>query len=75
MVRQIVALPWRDRLMLLWHLIKSFLPFQPPIFQTSSSYLPPLSASLAELQQICIEENYTLHIPSRMDRANPFTGE
>jgi hypothetical protein len=31
-----------------------------------------LSDDIKELQQICIEENYSLEIPSRQDRPNSF---
>jgi hypothetical protein len=31
-----------------------------------------LSTALTSLRQICEEENYTLEIPARNDRANPF---
>lgn len=37
--------------------------------QKSSS----LAEALIELQQICAEENYTLEIPERVDRSNPFS--
>jgi hypothetical protein len=33
---------------------------------------PGLAAKLAELQQLCAEENYELATPVRRDRANPF---
>jgi hypothetical protein len=33
---------------------------------------PSLAAKLAELQQLCAEENYELAPPVRRDRANPF---
>jgi hypothetical protein len=32
-----------------------------------------LSQVFKELQQLCTEENYTLEIPPRSDRDNPFT--
>lgn len=32
----------------------------------------PLSQAFAELRQICEEEDYTLEIPDRRDRPNPF---
>ena len=33
---------------------------------------PSMAAALAELQQLCAEENYTLEAPERRDRPNPF---
>jgi hypothetical protein len=33
---------------------------------------PRLAAKLAELQQLCAEENYELTAPARRDRPNPF---
>lgn len=33
----------------------------------------PLSQVFAELRQICEEENYTLEVPARSDRPNPFS--
>lgn len=33
---------------------------------------PSLAASFTQLRQICVEENYTLEIPPREDRLNPF---
>jgi hypothetical protein len=33
---------------------------------------PFLAASFTQLRQLCAEENYTLEIPSREDRLNPF---
>ncbi|MBU7582635.1 MAG: prevent-host-death protein [Nostoc sp. TH1S01] len=32
-----------------------------------------LAQIFQELQQLCTEENYTLEIPARSDRDNPFT--
>ncbi|PSB14793.1 type II toxin-antitoxin system Phd/YefM family antitoxin [Phormidesmis priestleyi ULC007] len=32
----------------------------------------PLAQAFAELRQLCAEENYTLEIPNRSDRPNPF---
>ncbi|TBR60969.1 prevent-host-death protein [Westiellopsis prolifica IICB1] len=34
-----------------------------------------LAQVFKELQQLCTEENYTLEIPRRSDRDNPFTEE
>jgi hypothetical protein len=31
-----------------------------------------LVQALAELRQICAEENYTIEVPPRQDRSNPF---
>jgi len=31
-----------------------------------------LAQALAELRQICAEENYTIEVPPRQDRSNPF---
>ncbi|MCZ8188204.1 MAG: hypothetical protein O9326_00210 [Microcystis sp. LE19-338.1B] len=31
-----------------------------------------LAQALAELRQICAEENYTIEVPLRQDRSNPF---
>ena len=31
-----------------------------------------LAQTLAELRQICAEENYTIEVPPRQDRSNPF---
>jgi hypothetical protein len=31
-----------------------------------------LSQALAELRQICAEENYTIEVPTRQDRSHPF---
>jgi len=33
----------------------------------------PLAQAFSELKQLCIEENYTLEIPPRSDRPNPFS--
>ena len=33
---------------------------------------PSLADAFAELRQLCVEENYTLEVPSRCDRPNPF---
>lgn len=33
---------------------------------------PSLAASFTQLRQICAEESYTLEIPPREDRLNPF---
>ena len=33
---------------------------------------PSMADSLAQLRQICSEENYTLEISERQDRSNPF---
>jgi hypothetical protein len=38
-----------------------------------SQHRPSLSATLAELQRLCAEDDYELTIPSRTDRANPMT--
>ncbi len=35
--------------------------------------IPSLNVAFAELRQICQEENYSLEIPARSDRDNPFT--
>ncbi|WP_228059434.1 hypothetical protein [Plectonema radiosum] len=32
-----------------------------------------LSQAFKELQQLCAQENYSLEIPARSDRDNPFT--
>ncbi|MBD2298986.1 prevent-host-death protein [Nostoc sp. FACHB-87] len=34
-----------------------------------------LSQVFQELQQLCVEENYSLEIPARSDRYNPFIGD
>jgi hypothetical protein len=34
-----------------------------------------LGQAFNELKQLCAEENYTLEIPPRSDRANPFSEE
>jgi hypothetical protein len=31
-----------------------------------------LAQALAELRQICAEENYNIEVPPRQDRSNPF---
>jgi hypothetical protein len=33
---------------------------------------PSMAAALAELQRLCAEENYTLEVPPRTTRPNPF---
>lgn len=33
---------------------------------------PSMADAFAQLRQICSEENYTLEIPERQDRSNPF---
>jgi hypothetical protein len=39
-----------------------------PINQTSAN----MAETLQELQQLCLEENFTLTVPTRQDRSNPF---
>lgn len=83
LARQIASLPWGDRLILLWQISQSFFPFSHQltnsrcISQPSSSNLHPanLAEALSKLQQICTEENYTLDVPSRLNRANPFSDD
>lgn len=38
-----------------------------------SSRPPSLAEQLTRLQNLCQDENYTLEIPDRCDRPNPFT--
>jgi hypothetical protein len=33
---------------------------------------PSAAALLAEIQRVCADENYTLAVPARVDRPNPF---
>jgi hypothetical protein len=40
--------------------------------ETAPPAKPSLAAALAELQRICAEENYSLDVPPRRDRPNPF---
>lgn len=70
--RQLAMLPWRDRLALLWQVLCSFLPMSDHALKRTRSNLSELATALNELQQICTEENYTLDIPGRMNRVNPF---
>jgi len=82
LARQIVSLPWGDRLILLWQILQSFFPFSHQltnsrrIIQPSSNLHPAnLAEALSKLQQICTEENYTLDVPSRLNRTNPFSDD
>ena len=36
---------------------------------------PILGEALAELRKLCAKEQYTLDVPSRSDRPNPFADE
>jgi hypothetical protein len=77
--RQIASLPWRDRLTLLWQILWSFFPFFPQLARlpqrSPDSHANNLTLALSELQQICTEENYSLEIPSRLNRGNPFSDD
>jgi len=50
-------------------LFKEFLTWRQQAAKTS------LAQVFKELQQLCAEENYSLEIPARRDRHNPFTGD
>ncbi|MBF2004321.1 prevent-host-death protein [Chlorogloeopsis fritschii PCC 9212] len=50
-------------------LFYEFLSWRQKIAETS------LAQVFKELQQLCTEENYSLEIPTRGDRDNPFTEE
>lgn len=51
------------------HLLQQ-LPELDPFFQQQPQ--TSLASAFTELRQICQEENYSLEIPVRVDRANPF---
>ncbi|MBE9126934.1 MULTISPECIES: hypothetical protein [unclassified Coleofasciculus] len=79
---QIASLAWRDRLILLWQILQSFFPFSNRLTgsrsvsqQSSNTHRANLTKALSELQQICTEENYTLDVPSRFNRTNPFSDD
>lgn len=43
-----------------------------PVPQLSPAKPIPLAQALAELRQLCLEENYTFEIPPRQNRPDPF---
>ena len=69
--RQINALPRYDRLRLIGQIVRSLL----TATRTNKLDRGSPASALAELQQICVEENYTLETPARVDRPNPFNEE
>ncbi|MEA5421354.1 hypothetical protein VB712_19185 [Spirulina sp. CCNP1310] len=77
--RQIASLPWRDRLTLLKQILWSFFPSFHQLTRlpqrSPDSDSNNLTLALSELQRICREENYSLDIPSRLNRGNPFNDE
>ncbi len=79
LARQIASLPWRNRLTLLWQILWSFFPSFHQLTRlpqrSPDSYPNNLTLALSELQQICREEDYSLDIPSRLNRGNPFSDD
>ncbi|MEO0828725.1 MAG: hypothetical protein AAFX95_08180 [Cyanobacteria bacterium J06639_16] len=63
LTRRIATLTRQDRLRLLWQILKSLL----PSVKSTNPQNTLLASALAELQQICTEENYSLEIPNRID--------
>lgn len=46
--------------------------FQEFLTWRKQHHQPSLADAFAQLRQICAEENYTLNVPPRHDRFNPF---
>ncbi len=46
--------------------------FQEFLAWQQQQYQPSLADAFTQLRQLCAEENYTIEIPDRQDRFNPF---
>jgi hypothetical protein len=72
---QILHLSWRDRLVLVWRILKTLLPQKSPLPSSPSDPAVTSQAAAAQLlalHRLCQEEAYVLEIPERRDRPGAF---